>query len=48
MLFLSFKDHNKADVMTARKMTEWIERTFKTRKQSSMATLFKSLVLSRV
>lgn len=42
---LSFIEHNKIKVTTARKMKRWIMRIFKTREIMPMVTLFKSLVL---
>ncbi|TOF84806.1 hypothetical protein CGJ15_26030, partial [Vibrio parahaemolyticus] len=45
---LTFKDHNIVSIASARKMTGWIMRTFKTREAKPMMTLFRSLVLSRL
>ncbi|XP_069184905.1 uncharacterized protein [Procambarus clarkii] len=45
---LTFKEHNQANIATARKMIGWITRTFKSRDPITMVVLFKSLVLSRL
>ena len=45
---LHFKEHNQIKIVNAKKLTGWILRTFKTRDELPMLTLFKSLVLSRL